>query len=328
MRMMLVPEGFPKVHDSAVSCKSGSFALFGGFRDIERDISAPHRMKPFISCALAALVFSGCVQQIAVSTVGGIVDDGFEGFTEESDLEFARDALPGNLKLIDVLLKSEPDNERLLRLASQGYNSYALAFLEDSDPDRARAFYLRGRDQALKILRTDEDVARALSAHPDSLRDVLRTTSESMVPAAFWAAFGWGSYIYLSLDNPDAVADLPRAEALMQFVADRDSSYYYAGADLFLGMLYGSRSRMLGGDPVKSRNHFERALRTTERKFLMAQLYYARSYATQNLDEELFDRLIAEVENTSLEVLPENRLANAVAKRKAALLKARKSELF
>jgi len=285
-------------------------------------------MKTLIACALAALLLSGCIQQIAVSTVGGIVDDGFEGFTEEADLEFARDALPGNLKLIDVLLKSEPDNERLLRLASQGYNSYALAFLEDSDPQRARAFYLRGRDHALKILRSDERIAKTLAAHPDELRAALSTTSESMVPAAFWAAFGWGSYIYLSLDNPDAVADLPRAEALMQFVADRDSAYYYAGADLWLGMLYGSRSKMLGGDPAKSRAHFERALRITGRKFLMAQLYYARSYATQNLDEELFDSLLAEVESASLEILPENRLANAVAKAKAALLKAKKPELF
>jgi hypothetical protein len=285
-------------------------------------------MKTLIACALAALLFSGCIQQIAVSTVGSIVDDGFEGFTEEPDLAFARDALPGNLKLIDVLLKSEPDNERLLRLASQGYNSYALAFLEDTDPERARAFYLRGRDYALKILRTDERIAKALTAHPDELRGVLSTTSDAMVPAAFWAAFGWGSYIYLSLDNTDAVADLPRAEALMQFVADRDSAYYYAGADLFLGMLYGSRSKMLGGDPVKSKGHFERALRITGRKFLMAQLYYARSYAAQNLDEALFDRLLAEVESASLEILPENRLANAVAKEKAARLKARKPELF
>lgn len=285
-------------------------------------------MKTLIACALAALLLSGCIQQIAVSTVGGIVDDGFEGFTEEADLEFARDALPGNLKLIDVLLKSDPDNERLLRLASQGYNSYALAFLEDNDPERARAFYLRGRDHALKILRTDERIAKALPAHPDELRAVLSTTSASMVPAAFWAAFGWGSYIYLSLDNTDAIADLPRTEALMQFVADNDSAYYYAGADLFLGMLYGSRSKMLGGDPAKSRMHFERALRITDRKFLMAQLYYARSYATQNLDEDLFDRLLAEVESASLEILPENRLANAAAKQKAALLKAKKPELF
>jgi hypothetical protein len=114
----------------------------------------------------------------------------------------------------------------------------------------------------------------------------------------------------------------------MEFVAARDSAYYYAGADLFLGTLYGSRSRMLGGDPVKSVAHFEKALRITGRKFLMAQLYYARSYAVLNLDEALFDSLVAEIDSTSIDTLPENRLANAAAKEKAALLKSRKSELF
>ena len=88
-----------------------------------------------------------------MSTVGGIVDDGFWAFTEEEDLDFAGEALPGNLKLLEVMLKNNPDNARLLRLLSEGYNSYALAFLEDKDPERARAFYLRGSDFGLRILR-------------------------------------------------------------------------------------------------------------------------------------------------------------------------------
>ena len=38
-----------------------------------------------LAVAGSLLMFSGCVQTIAVSTVGGIVDDGFGAFTEESD---------------------------------------------------------------------------------------------------------------------------------------------------------------------------------------------------------------------------------------------------
>ena len=33
--------------------------------------------------------------------------------------------------------------------------------------------------------------------------------------AAFWAAFGWGGYLYLSLTDLDAIGDLPRMERLM-----------------------------------------------------------------------------------------------------------------
>jgi tetratricopeptide (TPR) repeat protein len=284
------------------------------------------RLLPILACCLLPL--TGCVRSIAVSTVGGMVDDGFSAFTEESDLAFAEQALPGNLKLLDVMLKNEPENTRLLRLGSEGYSSFALAFLEDTDQERARGFYLRGRDYAFRILRQDEKMARALDGSVEDLRAELAARDRDDVPALFWAAFGWGSYIYLSLTDPDAIADLPRAEAIMEFVARTDSAYYYGGADLFLGTLYGSRPKILGGDLDKARRHFERALRVNHGEFLMTYVYYARSVAVQSLDEPLFDELLSKVDAGSPDRLPAARLANLVAKRKAQLLMARKSELF
>lgn len=279
-------------------------------------------------CLGALVLFSGCVKDIAVSTVGGIVDDGFEAFTEEQDLAFAEQALPANIKLLDVMLKNDPENARLLRLGSEGYNSYALAFLEDTDPGRARAFYRRGKEYGMRILRRDASWARALDGTLEDLKGRLAEADQGDVPALFWTAFGWGSEIYLSLTSPDAIADLPKAEALMDFVARTDSTYYYAGADLFLGTLYGSRPKMLGGDLEKSRRHFDRALRLNGGRFLMTYVYYARSVAVQSLDEALFDELLAKVDTASLEILPKARLANQVAKRKSELLKSRKSDLF
>jgi hypothetical protein len=282
---------------------------------------------PFSSFMLVFL-FSGCVQTIAVNAVGGIADEGFSAFTEEDDLDFAEKALPGNLKLLEVMLKNSPDNTRLLRLLSEGYNSYALGFLEDKDPDRARAFYLRGRDYGLRILRQNSDLEKALRGTPDDLKAALAKLSADDVPAVFWTAFGWGSYIYLSLNNTDAIGDLPRAEMLMNFVAATDSTFYYGGAHLFLGTLYGSRPKILGGDPAIAKGHFETALRINRGRFLMTYVYYARSYAVQTQNEALFEELLTKVQNTPLDVLPEFRLANAIAKKKAELLLARKAELF
>ncbi len=286
-------------------------------------------MKPsFVAASLAAFFLTGCIQTIAVSTVGGIVDQGFSAFTEEGDLDFAEKALPGNLKLLEVMLKNDPDNTRLLRLASEGYSSYALAFLEDTDPARAREFYLRGRDFGLRILRQDPDIERALRTSAEDLRAVLSRRSADEVPGAFWTAFGWGSYIYLSLDDPAAVAGLPMAQTLMEFVEGADSTFYYGGAELFLGTLYGSRPKIFGGDNEKSRQHFEAALRINQGKFLMTYVYYARSYAVQTQNEQLFEELLTKVKDAPLDILPEFRLANAVAKKKADLLLARKAELF
>lgn len=276
----------------------------------------------------AAVIFSGCIQTIAVTTVSNIVHDGFSALTEESDLDFAEKALPGNIKLMEVMLKSDPDNERLLLLLSQGYSSYALAFLEDSLQDRAREFYLRGKEYGMRVLKHDTELARALDGSLDDLRAVLKRRDVSSVPGVFWTAFGWGSYITLSLGNPEAIADLGRTEAMMNFVARQDSGYYYGGSHVFLGTLYGSRPKILGGDITLARQHFESALRINGGKFLMTYVYQAKSVAVQTLDESLFDDCLRKVEEASLEILPEFRLANAIAKRKAARLMERRSELF
>ena len=276
----------------------------------------------------AALLTAGCVRTIAVSTMGGIIDDGFSAFTEESDVDFAGEAFPGSLKLLEVMLKNDPTNPEMLRLASEGYSSYALAFLEDKDPARARQFYLRGEEYGLRILRQDAELAKALDGTADDLKSVLDGRGGDDVPGIFWTAFGMGGSIELSLTDPNALADLPRAEAMMQFVARVDSSYYFAGADIFLGTLDGSRPKMFGGDAERSREHFERALRINGGRFLMTYVYYARSCAVQMQNQELFEGLLSKVDAASLDILPEFRLANAVAKQKAQALRAKESDLF
>lgn len=281
-----------------------------------------------VLCCVIVVSTGGCVQSIAVSTMGGLVDEGFLAFTEEDDLAFAESALPANIKLLDVLLKNQPDNVRLLRLASEGYNSYALGFLEDTDVDRARSFYLRGKNYGLRILRQNSNLAKALDGSLEDLQAALSQLGKDDVPAVFWTAFGWGSYIYLTLTSPDAIADLPRAEALMTFVAEHDSAFYFGGAHLFLGTLYGSRPKILGGNLELARQHFDAALRLNGGKFLMTYVYQARSVAVQSLDEEQFVGLLEKVQNASLDILPEARLANAIAKKKAERLLSRKNELF
>ena len=85
---------------------------------------------------------------------------------------------------------------------------------------------------------------------------------------------------------------------------------------------------MLGGNPDISRAHFEKALRITHGKFLMVYVYYARSYAVQTQNQALFEELLNTVMTTPIDVLPEFRLGNAIAKEKAKLLLAKKDDLF
>ena len=154
-------------------CNSGFIKLFG---------------------AVFAVLFlcSGCIQQIAVSTVGNIVHDGFGAFMEEEDLDFAGQALPANLKLLEAMLRSDPDNRRILLLLSEGYSSYSLGFVEDIDVERARVFYLRGRDFGLRVLRQDEGIRLAdiLDARPNFCQGHARsrTNGPRLTSSAVWAS--------------------------------------------------------------------------------------------------------------------------------------------
>jgi hypothetical protein len=274
------------------------------------------------------LIFQGCFQQIAVGSLTGIMEDGFIVLNEEPDLQLAEASISSDLKLLESVLRGDPDNPKLLLMTCRGYASYAMAFAEDTDPARARGFYLRARDFGLRLFPQGSALGSALRSDPSSLPEALRHASMSDVPAIFWTAVAWGGYISLDLTDPDALAGLPRVQALMEWVREKDPGYFYGGADFFLGTIKGSRPPILGGDPAASREHFERALALNGGKFLLTYVYYARSYAVQTQDSTLFKQLLTAVDTASVDILPEARLSNAVARKKAVLLRERFNELF
>ncbi|MDO8519459.1 MAG: TRAP transporter TatT component family protein, partial [Deltaproteobacteria bacterium] len=117
-----------------------------------------------------------------------------------------------------------------------------------------------------------------------------------------------------------AIAEYPKVEAKMQRVLEIDEHYFNSAPNMFMGFSYGSRPPMFGGNPDKSKKHFERALAAYKRRFLMTQVLYAQSYAVQNQDRALFDSLLNEVVAGDASAFPEQRLANELAKLRAQWL--------
>jgi hypothetical protein len=277
---------------------------------------------------LAALLLQGCVQTIAIRTMGGIMDYGLEAFNEEGDLRLAESALGSNLKLVEALIKGDPGNTKLLLMASQGFSAYALGFAEDDSVERARMFYQRGRDYGMRVLLQNSAFQNAWDKDLGSFQAALKTFSKDDVPALFWTAFGWGSYINITRNEVSALADLPKVLAIMEYVRQLDPTFYHCGPYLILGSMEGSMPKVMGGKPEKAKAYFDRAVELTGGKFLLTYVYYAKTYAVQIQDQALFESLLKNVEETSVDVLPEARLTNAIAKRKAMLLRAQINDLF
>ena len=95
----------------------------------------------------------GVVQTVAVNSTAGIVDYGLGAIFEESDLQFAEQAIPANVKLIEALYRAKDmDDDHLALLLTEAYTGYTLAFVEDVDPERAKVLYKRARDYGLTCL--------------------------------------------------------------------------------------------------------------------------------------------------------------------------------
>jgi hypothetical protein len=84
----------------------------------------------------------------------------------------------------------------------------------------------------------------------------------------------------------------------------------------------------VGGDPQKAGALFQEVIGQTKGRYLMAQVLYARYYATVTLDRALYEKTLKQVLATPASVWPEQRLANELARRRAARYLALADDLF
>ncbi len=271
----------------------------------------------------------GVVQTVAVNSTTGIVDFGLKAIFEESDLKFAEQSIPANVKLLEALYRAKDDNDdHLALLLTQAYTGYALGFVEDSDPERAKALYMRGREYGLTALMKNQRFAAAFNAEPWEFKSAVDAFSDDKLPLIFWTANAWGNLIKLSIGDPAALGDLYKVNALMEFVLTRDETFFYGSAHLYFGTILATTPKNLGGKPDSAKVHFDRCLEIGNGRFLLPYVYMAQSYAVQVQDKALFESSLKKVEDASIEILPEQRLINSIAKEKAKALLAKENDLF
>ncbi len=276
----------------------------------------------------AALSACGATDRVAVRSTRDVLVRGRASTLDEPDYDLAHEAAPAQLKLIEGLIASAPRDRALRRLAAEGFGGGAFLFYEDSAPARAKGLYLRGRDHALAALALKPAFRGLADKTLDDFEKAVASATKDDVPDLFWAGFGWAGEINLSKDDAAALADLPKATALMQRVLELDPSFHFAGADLFYGIYYASRPPILGGSPQKALEHFSAAQRLTGDQYLLAPVLEARWYAVAIQDKDLFKQLLTHVVEAPSGRLPEARLIDEAAKRKAAALLEKIDDFF
>jgi len=264
---------------------------------------------------------------MTVGATASLLEDIAKSAYRQSDLRLIREGMPAYLMLIDGMVEAVPDNKRLLISAAQAYASFASAFIQDEDQDYAKVLYARAKGYGLRALK-QIGLIDPVSTPFDAFAADLAKLSKKDAPYVFWAASCWGNWISLSQGSIEALAELPRVELLMNKVLELDEKFYYGGAHIFMGILYGSKPKMAGGNLALAREHFLRAIELDHGEFLMAYVYYAEYYAKKAFDKDLYVSTLETVLKTPADIMPDLTLLNTVAHTRAKAMLAEADDYF
>lgn len=279
---------------------------------------------------LAVCAAPGCsVRRMAMTGLAdSLAGEGPTVFGSDDDPELIRDAAPFSLKLIEALLVELPDHPGLLLSACSGFTQYAYAFPQadaelagDADyarvealRTRARKLYTRGRDDCLRALELRHPgVGKELLLAPEG---ALGWAEPADVPLLYWTGASWGGAIALGLDRPELVADFPAVRALLARALALDEAWNHGAIHAALISLDAVPEAM-GGSRVRARQHFERAVELSEGASAAPYVSYAVGVALPDGDRAGFERLLEQALAVDPERDPSQRLANAIAQRRA-----------
>ncbi|WP_255858420.1 TRAP transporter TatT component family protein [Bacterioplanoides sp. SCSIO 12839] len=272
---------------------------------------------------LSLLVFSF----LTACSVGNLPNNLSRSMMNQEDPEVVAAGAPAYLLLLDALILTYPDDEEFLLAGARLYGAYAGVFAEDES--QAKLMANKAMDYARRALcEYDDDLCLATEGQLDELTTLLNDEyDEDDVPVVYAFASAWAGWIQANSDDWNAIAQVGKVKAMMQWVVGYEPDYDNATVQVYLGVLETQLPPSLGGKPEVGRNYFEQALAYTNDRHLMAKVLFAKQYARLLFDQELHDRLLQE----TLDADPEMEgltLINTLAQRQAAELLAESAEYF
>jgi hypothetical protein len=284
-----------------------------------REHSWNARRSPLHVAAILALVAAGagCASMVATAT-SRMAQNLSAAVLDQDDPETVRQGAPAYLLLVDSLIADDPQSSALLQGGARLYVTYAAAFV--TDPDRARRLTRRAVEYAHRALCVDLSPACAPGARTaDGFAAAIGGAEAAQVPALYTWGIAHAGWIQANSEDWNAIAELPKVQAILQRVVDLDETYERGAPHVYLGILATLRPAALGGRPEEGRRHFERAIELSDGKNLMGRVQFARHYARLVFDRPLHDRLLQEVLAADA-VQPGLTLSNTLAQEQARRL--------
>lgn len=264
--------------------------------------------------SIALLTFSGC-SSILEKKSQHFANSFSSAVLESDDPVMIEQGIPSYLLLLDALVKNNPEQTALWSAAANLNSAYASSFIKDAG--RVKSVNNKALRYGFTALcQKDKRLCHPQALSLDELNGVLQQFDSSYVSTLYITGSVWAGWIQANSDDWNAIADMPRVEALMKRVVALDERYQQGAAHLYLGVLATVLTPALGGRPEVGKKHFEQAINLSQGQNLMAKLYYAKNYARGILDRELHDKLLQEI-ITADPHAPDLTLSNIMAQQQA-----------
>jgi tetratricopeptide (TPR) repeat protein len=289
------------------------------------DYMKSYRIILFITLCILSYSSSSCMKtalRLSSYTFSNLAASIFE----ECDPELAKSSIPANLKMMEGILKNDPNNKVILTTLSLGFCGYGMLYVEADNPERASDLYLRAKDYGMEAL--GPIGVSLMDFKKKDIDKELANIGEKEFDTLFWTTISWQLWINLNLDNPTAISQLERSESCLERILELDAEYLYGLPYILKGVTLSARPAMMGGDMKQAKQYFEKALELAERNFFPAHYYYARYYSVQMQDQRLFKGLLGEVARGDPKVLSDICLINTMFQIRAAQLAKNIEEYF
>lgn len=302
------------------------------------------RRKHLVIALAACLAGAGCsIKKFAINKVGDALSTGPSVYENDEDIELVGSALPFGLKFIETLLAESPKHRGLLLTASRGFVLYSFAYVdweaevaEDEDLDRARALRMRARRLYLRAFRygvrglevSYPEFGGRLVSDPSAAASVVdnRRKKRQDVPLLYWTAASLGLAISVSRNDAAMLARLPEVDALLDRAMELDESWDDGALHEFAIQLASTKPGAPDYDEM--RRHYDSAVRLSGGKSASVHLGYAEAVSVSRQDRAEFTSLVNRALAVDPDGVPEKRLVNLLAHRRAQRLIERIDDLI
>jgi len=245
------------------------------------------------------------------------------------DYEIGRTMVYAGLGQYERVHRMSPDNATGLLLLARGWTEAGWSFVEDDweaatdlgDEEaaedhrtRTRGAYTRGVFYGLELLEQKAQDFDHVQKSPGDLRKWLGNFDASDAATLAWTGWAWIGRAEMSRDIPVLAQNAEVGVAMLERSVELDEKAHYGLAHIALGAWHARTASKPSLE--KARRHFDRALQLNQRKYLPTQVLYARTLYCLENDEKAYVQLLQEVLDAG-DPLPEARLANVVAQRRA-----------